>query len=71
MFDRWRKAGAVAAARINPLETCGNDDLIGVPAGRPDLILMSKVATPQHDGALIEVPVYAAAKRLLESLARS
>ena len=52
MFDRWRKAGAVAAVRINPLETCGNDDLIGVLAGRLDLILMSKVATPQQVVAL-------------------
>ena len=52
VFDRWRKAGAVAAARINPLETCGNDDLIGVLAGRPDLILMSKGATPQQVVAL-------------------
>jgi len=52
VFDRWRKAGAVAAARINPLETCGNEDLMGVLAGRPDLILMSKVATPQQVVAL-------------------
>ena len=52
VFDRWRKAGAVAAARINPLETCGNEDLIGVLAGRPDLILMSKVASAQQVVAL-------------------
>jgi len=52
VFDRWRKAGAIAAARINPLETCGNEDLMGVLAGRPDLILMSKVATPQQVVAL-------------------
>jgi len=52
VFDLWRKAGAIAAARINPLETCGNDDLIGVLAGRPDLILMSKVAAPQQVVAL-------------------
>jgi citrate lyase subunit beta / citryl-CoA lyase len=52
VFDRWRKAGAVAAARINPLETCGNEDLGGVLAGRPDLILMSKVASPQQVVAL-------------------
>ncbi|HEU5178025.1 MAG TPA: CoA ester lyase [Burkholderiales bacterium] len=52
VFDRWRMAGAVAAARINPLETCGNEDLMGVLAGRPDLILMSKVATPQQVVAL-------------------
>lgn len=23
VFDRWRKSGAAAAVRINPLETCG------------------------------------------------
>ena len=52
VFDRWRKAGAIAAARINPLETCGNEDLMGVLAGRPDMILMSKVATAQQVVAL-------------------
>ena len=52
VFDRWRAAGAVAAARINPLETCGHDDLIGVLPGRPDLMLMSKVAAPQQVVAL-------------------
>jgi len=52
VFDRWRAAGAVAAARINPLETCGHEDLIGVLAGRPDLILMSKVASAQQVVAL-------------------
>jgi citrate lyase subunit beta / citryl-CoA lyase len=48
VFDSWRKAGAIAAVRINPLETCGNDDLLGVLAGRPDIIMMSKVASPQQ-----------------------
>ena len=48
VFDRWRKAGAAAAVRINPLETCGNDDLLGVLAGRPDLIMMSKVASAEQ-----------------------
>ena len=52
VFDRWRKAGAVAAVRINPLETCGNDDLLGVLAGRPDVIMMSKVALPAQVVAL-------------------
>jgi citrate lyase subunit beta / citryl-CoA lyase len=52
VFDRWRKAGAVAAVRINPLETCGNDDLRSVLAGRPDVIMMSKVAFPQQVIAL-------------------
>jgi citrate lyase subunit beta / citryl-CoA lyase len=48
VFDRWRSAGAAAAVRINPLETCGNEDLLGVLAGRPDMILMSKVVSPQQ-----------------------
>lgn len=52
VFDRWREAGAVAAVRINPLETCGSDDLRGVLAGRPDIIMMSKVAAPQQVVAL-------------------
>ena len=52
VFDRWRKAGALAAVRINPLETCGNDDLRSVLAGRPDVIMMSKVAFPQQVIAL-------------------
>ena len=52
VFDRWRDAGAVAAVRINPLETCGNEDLLGVLAGRPDIIMMSKVVSPQQLVAL-------------------
>ena len=52
VFDRWRKAGATAAVRINPLETCGNEDLLGVLAGRPDIIMMSKVTSPQQVVAL-------------------
>jgi len=52
VFDRWRKAGAVAAVRINPLETCGMEDLLGILAGRPDVIMMSKVAQPEQVVAL-------------------
>ena len=52
VFDRWRNAGAVAAVRINPLETCGNEDLLGVLAGRPDIIMMSKVVSPDQVVAL-------------------
>lgn len=48
VFDFWRAAGAAAAVRINPLETCGNEDLLGVLAGRPDIIMMSKVASSQQ-----------------------
>lgn len=45
-FKAWREAGAIAAVRINPLETCGADDLAGI--GRPDLVMMSKVDAPQQ-----------------------
>jgi citrate lyase subunit beta/citryl-CoA lyase len=51
-LERWRTAGAVAAVRVNPLESCGRDDLAGVLAARPDLILMSKVETPEQVRAL-------------------
>jgi citrate lyase subunit beta/citryl-CoA lyase len=51
-FERWREAGAIAAVRINPLETCGEDDLRGVLVGRPGIVMMSKVATPQQVSAL-------------------
>jgi citrate lyase subunit beta/citryl-CoA lyase len=52
LYDRWRMAGALAAVRINPLETCGRDDLAAVLAGKPDLVLMSKVETPVQVEAL-------------------
>jgi citrate lyase subunit beta/citryl-CoA lyase len=45
-FEQWRKAGGVAAVRVNPLETCGAEDLAGI--ARPDIVLMSKVDAPQQ-----------------------
>jgi citrate lyase subunit beta/citryl-CoA lyase len=51
-LDRWRSAGAVAAVRINPLDSGGRDDLAGVLAARPDLILMSKVESAEQVKAL-------------------
>src|SRR5262249_23455761 len=42
----WRKAGALAAVRINPLESCGLEDLAGI--ARPDILMMSKVETPKQ-----------------------
>jgi citrate lyase subunit beta/citryl-CoA lyase len=51
-LEGWRKAGAAGAVRINPLDTCGLEDLLGVIAARPDMILMSKVATPEQVRAL-------------------
>ena len=52
LYERWRKAGAVAAVRVNPLETCGRDDLAAVMQGRPDVVLMSKVVSPEQVRAL-------------------
>jgi citrate lyase subunit beta / citryl-CoA lyase len=49
-FALWRRAGAVAAVRVNPLETCGREDLAGL--ARADIVMMSKVASPQQVNAL-------------------
>lgn len=51
-LEAWRKAGAVAAVRINPLEAGGREDLLGVLAARPQVILMSKVDAPEQVKAL-------------------
>ncbi len=48
LYDRWRKAGKLAAVRVNPLETCGREDLEAVLLGRPDIVLMSKVVSPEQ-----------------------
>jgi citrate lyase subunit beta/citryl-CoA lyase len=52
LYDRWRKAGKIAAVRVNPLETCGREDLAAVLKGKPDVVLMSKVASPEQVRAL-------------------
>jgi citrate lyase subunit beta / citryl-CoA lyase len=54
-FARWRAAGAVAAVRVNPLETCGRDDLRVVMLARPDAVLMSKVVSPEQVRSLAEL----------------
>jgi citrate lyase subunit beta/citryl-CoA lyase len=51
-LDAWRSAGAVAAVRINPLQAGGLEDLMGVLAARPEVIMMSKVAKPEEVQAL-------------------
>ena len=48
LFDRWRAAGAIAAVRVNPLDGDGRADLEGVLPARPDIVLMSKVDTPEQ-----------------------
>lgn len=52
LYERWRKADAIVAVRINPFGTCGGADLTAVMAGRPQIVLMSKVATPRQVKAL-------------------
>lgn len=52
LYDRWRKAGRIAAVRVNPLESCGREDLAAVMKGRPDIVLMPKVVSPEQVRAL-------------------
>lgn len=52
VYGAWRAAGALAAVRVNPLGTEGRADLEGVMRGRPDVVLMSKVAEPDEVAAL-------------------
>lgn len=52
VLERWRAKGALAGARINPLDSGGRDDLVGVLFGRPDFIMMSKVDSPEQVKAL-------------------
>ncbi len=52
LYDRWRAAGKVAAVRVNPLEGDGVADLRAVLAGQPDVVLMSKVVSPEQVRAL-------------------
>jgi citrate lyase subunit beta / citryl-CoA lyase len=51
-FAAWRKAGAVPAVRINPLESDGLADLVGVLPAKPDIVLMSKVEGAHQVAAL-------------------
>ncbi|HLI10283.1 MAG TPA: CoA ester lyase [Alphaproteobacteria bacterium] len=54
IYAAWRAAGAVAAVRVNPLEGDGREDLVAVMRGRPDVVLLPKVATPRQIVALAE-----------------
>jgi citrate lyase subunit beta/citryl-CoA lyase len=51
-LEGWRKAGAVAGVRINPLQHGGLDDLLGVLPAQPQVIMMSKVDAPEQVRAL-------------------
>jgi citrate lyase subunit beta/citryl-CoA lyase len=52
VFDDWRRAGKLAAVRINPLEGDGVADLRAVLLGKPDIVMMSKVVSPDQVRAL-------------------
>lgn len=52
LFAEWKSRGYVAAVRVNPLETCGREDLAAVMQGRPDIVLMPKVLSPDQVRAL-------------------
>ena len=54
IYHAWRAAGALAGVRINPLETEGRADLAAVMAGKPDIVLMSKVTERRQVVALAE-----------------
>ena len=54
IYAAWRAAGVLAGVRINPLETEGRTDLAAVMSGRPDIVLMSKVAERRQVVALAE-----------------
>jgi citrate lyase subunit beta/citryl-CoA lyase len=54
ILSAWRAAGIVAAVRVNPLETEGRTDLAAIMRGRPDIVIMSKVAEPAQVVALDE-----------------
>jgi citrate lyase subunit beta/citryl-CoA lyase len=51
-FASWRTAGALAGVRVNPLQGDGHADLRGVLPARPDIVMMSKVDTPEQVKAL-------------------
>ena len=49
LFEAWRAAGMIAGVRVNPLETeDGLADLEAVMHGRPDIVLLPKVAEPHQ-----------------------
>ena len=55
LYARWRARGKLVAVRVNPLATCGRDDLAAVIPARPDIVMMSKVASPDHVVALARI----------------
>ena len=54
IYAAWQAAGVLTAVRINPLESEGRADLAAVMQGKPDIVLMSKVAERRQVVALAE-----------------
>ena len=52
LYARWRTRGALAGVRVNPLEGEGRVDLAAAMAGKPDFVMMSKVAAPEQVASL-------------------
>lgn len=52
LFAAWRKTGARAGVRINPLDADGATDLPAVMAGAPDVVMLPKVSGPRDISAL-------------------
>ncbi len=48
IFERWRKAGAVAAVRINPLDEDGKADIEAVMPAMPDIVALPKVSSAEQ-----------------------
>lgn len=48
VFERWRKAGTVAAVRINPLDEEGKADLEAVMPAGPDIVALPKVSSAEQ-----------------------
>jgi citrate lyase subunit beta / citryl-CoA lyase len=46
LFAAWRKAGAVAAVRVNPLSGDGIEDLTAILPAGPDVVMLPKVDGP-------------------------
>lgn len=52
IYNHWRRSGAVAAVRINPLSRSGLDDLAAVMRAAPDIVALPKVARAEDVAAL-------------------
>ncbi len=51
-LEGWRRAGAVTAVRVNPLDRGGDADLAAAMRARPDVVALPKASEPEHIAAL-------------------